>query len=135
MIILLLTSPYKDRDWKEVFMVNIKKKQNCFIMDVSQFSEIFKKEGVKEILNFLSTILKKGDRMKKKILICVQRDITNAVSWAFKDLTLITGQFIDHIYQLEKILATDSNFSVLIIDSALDGESTLSFFCKELKKN
>lgn len=65
--------------------------------------------------------------MKKKILICVQRDITNAVSWALKDLTSITGQFIDHIYQLEKILATDSNFSALIIDSVLDGESTLSF--------
>lgn len=65
--------------------------------------------------------------MKKKILICVQRDITNAINWALKDLSSVTGQYIDHLYQLQKILDSDIDFSALIIDSKIDGESTISF--------
>lgn len=65
--------------------------------------------------------------MKKKILICVQRDITNAINWALKDLSSVSGQYIDHLYQLQKILDSDIDFSALIIDSKIDGESTISF--------
>ncbi|MCX7988348.1 MAG: hypothetical protein N2647_02770 [Thermodesulfovibrio sp.] len=68
--------------------------------------------------------------MKKKVLICVQKDITNAVSWALKDLTSINGQFVEHLHQLEKIIENDLNFSALVIDSVLDGKSTLPFLQK-----
>lgn len=47
------------KDFLEFFMVTIKKKQSCFIMDESQFSEIFNTEEVKKTLDFLSKILKK----------------------------------------------------------------------------
>lgn len=68
--------------------------------------------------------------MKKKILICVQRDITNAINWALKDLPSIAAQYVDHLHQLEKILKNDSDFSTLLIDSVLDGDSTLPFLKK-----
>lgn len=73
--------------------------------------------------------------MKKKLLICVQKDITNAVGWALKDLTSITVQFLEHLHQLEKILDNDISFSALIIDSLLDGQSTVSFLKKVREKS
>lgn len=73
--------------------------------------------------------------MKKKLLICVQKDITNAVSWALKDLTSITVQFLDHLHQLEKIFENDLTFSALIIDSLLDGQSTVPFLKKVREKS
>lgn len=72
--------------------------------------------------------------MKKKIIICVQKDIANAINWALKDLTVISGQYVDHLYQLEKIFETNANFSVLIIDSKIDGESTVPFLHKVREK-
>ncbi len=63
--------------------------------------------------------------MKKKVLVCVKKDIAHAINWALKDLTAITAQYVDHIYQLEKILEGEVDFSVLIIDSIVDGESTV----------
>lgn len=73
--------------------------------------------------------------MKKKLLICVQKDITNAVGWALKDLTSINVQFLEHLHQLEKILDNDISFSALIIDSLLDGQSTVPFLKKVREKS
>jgi len=42
--------------------------------------------------------------MKKKVVICVQKDISNVVNWALKELTEVSTQYLDHLYQLEKIL-------------------------------
>ncbi|MEJ5226773.1 hypothetical protein [Thermodesulfovibrio sp.] len=72
--------------------------------------------------------------MKKKIIICVQKDIANAINWALKDLTVTSEQYVDHLYQLEKIFETNADFSVLIIDSKIDGESTVPFLQKVREK-
>jgi len=65
--------------------------------------------------------------MKKKILVCVQRDIKNTISWALKDLSVITPQYFDHTYQIEKLFESDINFCGIIIDSQIDGASTIPF--------
>lgn len=46
-----------ENSFLQPFMIIIKKKENYFIMDVSQFSEIFKTEGVKKSMDFLSKML------------------------------------------------------------------------------
>lgn len=73
--------------------------------------------------------------MKKKLLICVQKDITNAVGWALKDLTSINVQFLEHLHQLEKIFENDLTFSALIIDSYLEGQNTIPFLKKVKEKS
>ncbi|GAB6182669.1 hypothetical protein [Thermodesulfovibrio hydrogeniphilus] len=73
--------------------------------------------------------------MKKKILICVQKDIVNAINWALKDLPVISAQYVDHLYQLEKIFESEIDFCLLIIDSLIDGESTESFLPKVREKS
>ncbi|MDI1471357.1 MAG: response regulator [Thermodesulfovibrio sp.] len=65
--------------------------------------------------------------MKKKILVCVQRDIKNTISWALKDLSVVIPQYFDHTYQIEKLFESDTNFCGIIIDSQIDGESTIPF--------
>lgn len=70
--------------------------------------------------------------MRKKIIVCVQRDITNAINWALKDLSIISAQYVDHLYQLEKIFSSNMNFCGIVIDSLIDGESTIPFL-KTLK--
>ena len=65
--------------------------------------------------------------MKKKIIVCVQRDIKNTISWALKDLSVITPQYFDHTYQIEKLFDSDKNYCGIIIDSQIDGLSTIPF--------
>jgi CheY-like chemotaxis protein len=65
--------------------------------------------------------------MKKKIIVCVQRDIKNTISWALKDLLVITPQYFDHTYQIEKLFDSDKNYCGIIIDSQIDGLSTIPF--------
>ncbi|MCX7988349.1 MAG: tRNA (guanine-N7)-methyltransferase, partial [Thermodesulfovibrio sp.] len=48
-----------EQGFLQAFMVTVKKREGYFIMDVSQFSEIFKTEGVKKSLDFLGKILRK----------------------------------------------------------------------------
>lgn len=64
--------------------------------------------------------------MKKKILLCVQRDILKPISWALRDLQTVSVLHVDHLYQLEKIIESEFDFCGLILDSQIDGESTLS---------
>ncbi|MGB9709998.1 MAG: hypothetical protein ACPLZA_00660 [Thermodesulfovibrio sp.] len=68
--------------------------------------------------------------MKKKILVCVQKDIKNTVNWALKDLSEVSLQYFDHVYQIEKLFESDINFCAMIIDSQIDGESTIPFLEK-----
>jgi len=65
--------------------------------------------------------------MKKKIVVCVQKDINNAISWALKDLSVISAQYVDHLFQLEKVIESNIDFCGIIIDSLIDGQSTISF--------
>lgn len=65
--------------------------------------------------------------MKKKIIVCVRRDITNVINWALKDISVISAQYVDHLYQLEKIFNSDVNFCGIIIDYLIDGKSTIPF--------
>lgn len=46
-----------ENSFLQAFMIIIKKKEGYFIIDVSQFSEIFKTEGIKKSLDFLSKML------------------------------------------------------------------------------
>lgn len=46
-----------ENSFLQAFMIIIKKKEGYFIMDVSQFSEIFKTEGIKKSMDFLSKML------------------------------------------------------------------------------
>jgi|GEM_PF-545191 len=69
----------------------------------------------------------KGEIMKKKIIVCVQRDISNAINWALKDLSVISAKYVDHLYQLEKIFSSDIDFCAIVVDSLIDGESTIPF--------
>ncbi len=69
--------------------------------------------------------------MKKRVLICVQKDIKNAINWALKDLPEVSPQYFDHVYQMEKLFESDINFCGIIIDSQIDGESTTPFFTKK----
>jgi DNA-binding NtrC family response regulator len=73
--------------------------------------------------------------MKRKLLICVQRDITNQISWALKELDSISVQMVDRLYQLEKIFEDNPTFPALVIDSFLDGQSTIPFLKKIREKN
>lgn len=73
--------------------------------------------------------------MKKKILVCVQKDIKNTVNWALKDLPAVSLQYFDHVYQVEKLFESDINFCGMIIDFHIDGESTLSFLQKVRDKS
>lgn len=68
--------------------------------------------------------------MKKKIVVCVQKDINNVINWALKDLSLISAQYIDHLFQLEKVLDSKEKFCGIIIDSLIDGQSTIPFLQK-----
>jgi DNA-binding NtrC family response regulator len=65
--------------------------------------------------------------MKKKIVVCVQKDINNAISWALKDLSVISAQYVDHLFQLEKVIESNVGFCGVIIDSLIDGQSTIPF--------
>ncbi len=51
-----------ENNFLQAFMITIKKRQNYYIIDVSQFSEILKTEGVKKALIFLSEFLSKEER-------------------------------------------------------------------------
>lgn len=72
--------------------------------------------------------------MKKKILVCVQRDITNPINWALKDLSVVSAQYVDHLYQMEKFLESGNDFCAIIIDSLMDGESTIPIL-KKIREN
>ncbi|HHW20160.1 MAG TPA: hypothetical protein PKV92_06995 [Thermodesulfovibrio thiophilus] len=72
--------------------------------------------------------------MKKKVVICVQKDISNVVNWALKELTEVSTQYLDHLYQLEKTFESDKDFCGIIIDSFIDGESTIPFLEKLREK-
>jgi tRNA (guanine-N7-)-methyltransferase len=50
-----------ENSFLQAFVVTVKKKNDYFIMDVSQFSEILKTEGVQKALNFLSKIILKEE--------------------------------------------------------------------------
>lgn len=50
-----------ENNFLQAFMVTIKKRQDYYIIDVSQFSEILKTEGVKKALIFLGEILSKKE--------------------------------------------------------------------------
>lgn len=73
--------------------------------------------------------------MKKKLLICVQRDISNVVNWALKDLTSIDVNFLDHLHQLEKIFENELSFSAIVIDLYFGGQSTVPFLKKIKEKS
>ncbi|MCS7215620.1 MAG: hypothetical protein NZ826_05655, partial [Thermodesulfovibrio sp.] len=65
--------------------------------------------------------------MKKKVIVCVQKDIKNTINWALKDLPIVSAQYFDHIYQLDKIFETKTDFCGIIIDSKIDNESSIPF--------
>lgn len=65
--------------------------------------------------------------MKKKIIVCVQKDIKNTINWALKDIPVISAQYFDHIYQIEKLFEGQMDFCGIIIDSKIDNESSISF--------
>ncbi|MDI6714617.1 MAG: tRNA (guanosine(46)-N7)-methyltransferase TrmB [Thermodesulfovibrio sp.] len=48
-----------ENNFLQSFILTIKKKDNYFIMDVSQFSEVLKTEGIQKALNFLAKYLNK----------------------------------------------------------------------------
>ncbi len=73
--------------------------------------------------------------MKKKVILCLQKDITNVVNWALKDLTSLSVQIYDHLHQLEKAIENTENFSLLVIDSFLDGQSTIPILRKIKEKS
>jgi len=43
-----------DNDFLQSFIITVKKKNDYFIIDVSQFSEILKTEGVQKALHYLA---------------------------------------------------------------------------------
>ena len=65
--------------------------------------------------------------MKKKIIVCVQKDIKNTINWALKDIPVISAQYFDHIYQIEKLFEGQMDFCGIIIDSKIDNESSIPF--------
>lgn len=73
--------------------------------------------------------------MKKKLLVCVQKDIKNTVNWALKDLSIVSLQYFDHVYQIEKLFESDTDFCGIIIDSFMDGESTIPLLKKIREKS
>ncbi|MEN2995189.1 MAG: hypothetical protein ABDH19_07595 [Thermodesulfovibrio sp.] len=73
--------------------------------------------------------------MKKKVIICVQKDIKNSINWALKDLPIISAQYFDHIHQLEKIFEEQRDFCGIIIDSKIDNESSIPFLQKIREKS
>lgn len=48
-----------DNGFLQSFMVTVKKRNDCFIIDVSKFSEVLKTEGIQKALNFLGKIIGK----------------------------------------------------------------------------
>ncbi|MCS7164058.1 MAG: hypothetical protein NZ845_03550 [Thermodesulfovibrio sp.] len=73
--------------------------------------------------------------MKKKVIVCVQKDIKNSINWALKDLPVISAQYFDHIHQLDKIFEAKTDFCGIIIDSKIDNESSIPFLQKIREKS
>lgn len=68
--------------------------------------------------------------MKKKVIVCVQKDIKNTVSWALKDLSVVNPQYLDHLHQVEKILESPATECGIIIDSKINNESSIPLLYK-----
>lgn len=68
--------------------------------------------------------------MKKKVIVCVQKDIKNTVSWALKDLSIINPQYYDHLNQIEKLLESPTTECGIIIDSKINNESSIPLLYK-----
>jgi DNA-binding NarL/FixJ family response regulator len=66
--------------------------------------------------------------VKKSIYVCVNKDLTNPISWALREFeSQVTVRYFDHTKQLGIALKDDEGNSVIILDSNIGQESSLPF--------
>lgn len=72
---------------------------------------------------------------RKNILICVKPDILHPINWALKEFEKqVFLKYADNPRQIDALFEAGLNFSVIIIDSIIQNQSTLDYL-EELKKN